>query len=258
MTASHLDEEQVQRLLHGELLESEVPMRDHLGECAACRSRIAMAEREERRVLDLLQHLDHSAQSVDLEVMTFARRRPLNGPLVRWAAGILLTLAAGSAVYAAPGSPLRAWVERFTGANGASEKRSVNPVTPNVDPLRGADDVVQGIAVDPGDGFTIEFAAAQDGSAAVVSLTDATEIVVRAVGAAATFTSDLNRIVVAGAARTARFEIEIPRRAPRVEIRVGDRRAFLKNGATIVAASAPTADGRYTVRLSSGRPSGSR
>jgi len=60
----------------------------------------------------------------------------------------------------------------------------------------------------------------------------------------------VNRISVDSAAATARFEIEVPRRAPRVEIRVGGRRAFLKDASTIVTDAERTADGQYLVRLS--------
>jgi len=254
MIAVHLDEEQVQRVLHGQLAhENEALVRDHLGACVACRSRVEMAEREEGRTLDLLEQLDHPAPRIDVESMMTVRRRRLNEPLVRWAAGILLTLAVGSAVYAAPGSPLPALIDRLIGEDRVVPSGPPLPPTPNVVQAPARDEGIQGVAADPGAEFTIEFAALQDG-VAQVSLTDDAEIVVRAIGGPARFTSDVNRISVDAAAETVRFEIEVPRRAPRVEIRVGGRRVFLKNGSSISAGPERTADGRYLVRFSKGLP----
>ncbi|MGH7561388.1 MAG: hypothetical protein ACRENB_10250, partial [Gemmatimonadales bacterium] len=58
---------------------------------------------------------------------------------------------------------------------------------------------------------------------------DSADLLVRAPSGAATFTTEADRLVVEHRAAV-RFEIQIPRSAPRVEIRSGARRVFLKEG----------------------------
>ena len=256
MTDLHLDEEQVQRVLHGQLTpESEPLLRDHLGACVACRSRIEIADRDERRALALLRQLDHAAPHIGIETVLVARRLRSNG-LRRWAAGVLLTLVVGSAVYAAPGSPIPGLIDRLIGTGRSVRRQPDRPATPNVARMEARAEAIQGVAADPGDAFTIEFSAREHEGGVAVSLTDDTEIVVRAVGGAATFTSHADRISVDSAASTTQFEIEVPRRAPRVEIRIGGRRALLKVAATITADAEHATNGRYLLRLSTGLPPG--
>ena len=51
MTAIHLDDERLQRLLHGELdTAAAAAARDHLAGCAACAARLDEAERDEQAV----------------------------------------------------------------------------------------------------------------------------------------------------------------------------------------------------------------
>ncbi len=62
----HLDEEQVQRLLHGELSRPvETSAREHLAGCSDCRRRVAEAQREEEEVYALLSHVDHPGPRID-------------------------------------------------------------------------------------------------------------------------------------------------------------------------------------------------
>ncbi|MGH7607066.1 MAG: anti-sigma factor family protein, partial [Gemmatimonadales bacterium] len=96
----HLDEEQLQRLLHGELVPSaEAAARHHFATCSLCRERTAQAEREETEVHAWLRHVDHPPPELTAETIA-ARAR---GDRLRWervAAGIALAagLAAGHAM----------------------------------------------------------------------------------------------------------------------------------------------------------------
>lgn len=216
----HLDEEQVQRLLHRELAPPlETAVREHLAECIECRGRVAQAEREEDEVHALLRHLDHPAPRVDPHAVA-ARARARGVRWVRWAAGIVVALGLAGAAYAAPGSPLPAWVEAVV--------RWVEGGSAEV-----PDPGVAGIAVAPGRELVILFTSAQPEGQAEVSLTDGAEVVVRAPIGAATFTSDVDRLVIDNQGSPATFEIQIPRTAPRVEIRVAGDRIFLKEGSRV-------------------------
>ena len=65
MTAIHLDDERLQRLLHGELdTAAAAAARDHLAGCAACAARLDEAERDEQAVLGLLEKLDDATPAV--------------------------------------------------------------------------------------------------------------------------------------------------------------------------------------------------
>src|SRR2546422_5647206 len=85
MNAMHLDEDQVERLLHHELGRSaEASVREHLAACPDCRRRVARAEQEEEEVYALLRHVDHPAPGIDPPAVA-ARHTHAVG-WVRWAA----------------------------------------------------------------------------------------------------------------------------------------------------------------------------
>lgn len=222
----HLDEELVQRLLHAELPpELETSVREHAAECPDCRARVAAAERLERAVHTLLGSLDHPLPPVDAATLA-DRARARSPQWYRWAAGILLAGGLAGAAYAVPGSPVPAWVTtvlQWIGARSEPLPKAPAPAEPVV--------VGQaGIAVPPGAGLVILFTSRQPEGEARVTLSDGDQVVVRALTGAATFTSDVDRLVVENRGSSATFEIEIPRQAPRVEIRVDGVRMFLKEG----------------------------
>jgi len=92
---------------------------------------------------------------------------------------------------------------------------------------------VAGIAVAPGRALVILFTSPQVEGQAQVSLTDGTEVVVRAPSGTATFTADVDRLVIDNPGSRATFEIQIPRAAPWVEIRVQGVPIFLKEGSRV-------------------------
>jgi hypothetical protein len=244
----HLDDERVQRLLHGELEPAgERLARQHLDACHDCRALVDEARAEEHRIFGLLQEVDHPPPHVDPRVVLAAggSRRTHWG---RWAAGLLLVAAAGGAAYAAPGSPLPAALDRLVAI--------LAPIQPRAGAERTAIDTAPpgaGIAVTPGDRLTIRFVVEGDGAFATLSLTDGDEAVVRAVAGAATFSSDVDRLSVRSAG-TAGFEILIPRSAPWVEVLAGDTPVFRKRAGQVVSETGPGADGRYSLILSSPTP----
>ncbi len=221
----HLDSEQVQRLLHGQLDgPAESAARAHLAACDACRTLLADAEREEAEVYALLRAVDHDPPPITADAVV-ARARGQRFGRMRWAAGAILALGVAGAAYAVPGSPVRAWVESVGRRVAGRASQTV------IEPPAAA-----GIAVAPGRQLRIVFTSYQAAGDVRVSLTDSADVSARAPAGAATFTTGGDRLVIANDEGTATFEIRIPRSAPWVEIHVGGSRVFLKRGADVTAA----------------------
>ncbi|HEX6051512.1 MAG TPA: hypothetical protein VFZ21_19670 [Gemmatimonadaceae bacterium] len=253
MSTAHLDDEQVQRVLHRELGGAlPASLAGHVAECAECRARVDAAASDERGVFALLGRLDHPMPNVDAQAVMRRARRPAAG-WGRSAASIVVMLAIGGVAYAAPGSPLPWLLTRLFPGKGDPPPTAPKPVPRPEAGAAGRPDpgaVTQGISVAPSDRFAIVFSSRQPGSVMAVSLTDAADISVRALGGAATFTADIDHLSIGNADGSARFEIEIPRHARRVEIKVAGYRVFLKEGAGVVADGARDTEGRYLVPLS--------
>lgn len=245
----HPDEEQIERLRNGELSPAaEKSAREHLAACEDCRRRATEAEREEAEVHSLLRHVDQPAPRVDADAVA-ARARSHGFELSR-AAAVLLAVGIAGAAYAVPGSPLRAWVKAVVERVGKPPDRAYVTQTTAQAP----DPHVAGIAVAPGQQLLILFTSPQTEGQARVSLTDGAEVVVRAPIGAATFTSDVDRLVIDNRGSSATFEIQIPRAAPRLEIRVDEGRIFLKEGPRVTTGKSTGEQGPYLLPLT---PSGS-
>jgi len=252
----HLDEDQLQRLLHGELpQQAEKSARDHVGRCPDCSRRLADAERDESEVHALLRVLDDPPPPVQAEAVAAkaeavtgnARRRDL--AWLRRAAAVLLAVGIAGAAYAVPGSPVRRWVHSVV------QKMSGRPGPAGVPSAPGhAEKDMSGIAVVPGQNLLILFTSPQAGGQILVSLIDGAEVQVRAPADAATFTSSADQLLIANRSSSATFEIRIPGAAPRVEIRVGSDRVFLKQGALVTTSGSTNAGGSYLLRLKPSRP----
>lgn len=243
----HLDEDQLQRLLHRELGSQEAATRDHLETCAECRHRVTEAEREESWVFERLHRLDHATPKVSAQMVSRSRRGARSRQ--RLAAGIVLALAAAGVAYAAPGSPLPRVVSRIIeSVKGASGRQSSVPAIPSPGTAGEA-----GIVVSAGERLTIVFPPLQPGSEATVSLTEGPDVVVRALDGAA-FTSDFDRLLIDSVRPGGRFEIQVPRTAPLVEIQMGGRRLYLKKLSRIVADARPDSKGTYRLPLSGSEP----
>jgi hypothetical protein len=243
----HLDLERLQRLLDGELTRAEeATAREHMLGCAECRGRLDRAQREAERVDALLRLADVPPLPVHARAFAEEARGRARGALVmQRAAAILLALGIAGvayAVYAAPGSPVRAWWAAIAHRIGGEPRRAPSTPSPRDVPRAG-------IAVAPGRDFAVEFTFAQAGGGVVVSLTDGSEVVVRGLPGAASYTSDTDRIVIDNRVSSATFQIEIPHTAPRVEIRVGGERIFLKEGAHVSGAAAADSSALYHLQL---------
>lgn len=212
----HLDEERIQRLLHGELTAPlAASARDHLARCAHCRALVEAAGQDEEEVHQLLGTVDREPPVLTASAVAALARAPAPGR-ARWAAGLVLALSVVGIAYAAPGSPLRSWVlDTWQRLGGRGEAAG------NLPAVQRGDSGVSGIAVSPGESLLVLFTAAS--GFAAVSFTDGVEVVVRAPTGAATFTLDRDRLLIDNIGRGDTFEVEIPRSAAAVELRALDR-----------------------------------
>jgi hypothetical protein len=99
---NHLDVEQVERLLDGEMpTTADHWVQVHMADCGECRERVALAERQAAEIRSLLSQVDHEPPKVDARGWPLARAR--GGGWQKWAAGILLVIGSTGILYAAPG-----------------------------------------------------------------------------------------------------------------------------------------------------------
>jgi hypothetical protein len=240
----HLNEDQVQRLLHDELPAAHaVETQQHLAACDACQKRIDMARREEAELFALLGAMDDPAPAVDAAVLARKAGR-VEARRLPWAAGIVVALGIAGVAYAAPGSPLQRWVATLKEWLRAEPPSTQTSVSISAPPRSMA-----GVAIVPGQRLVIAFTSTQTEGDVRVRMTDSVLVVVRAPSRSATFTSDADRLVIDNRGDRSTFEIDIPRSAPRVEIVVGGTRRFLKEGHRVSADGPADTAGVYVISL---------
>lgn len=203
-------------------------------------------EMDDARVRGLLERLDHPVPQVSvLEVMRRARagRRTL---LARRAAVILLALGLAGTAYALPGSPLRGWVTAILG--GGPEAPAATPSRhPAISPA--SEPTEAGIALAPGARLLIRFEEPVGEGWLRVSLTDGADVMARAPAGAATFTAGVDRLLVRTRGTPDTFSVEVPRGAPRVEIRVGSALLLLLRNGRATAGVPAAPDGTWFLPL---------
>jgi len=218
----HVEEGLLQALLDGELdAAAAADARRHIEACAHCRRELAELRRDAELLASVLPSIDHPIPRIPVP-----RHRPL-----RWAAAIAFFLLAAGTVYAIPGSPVRRWVDQLVGRSARTEA----PRSPDV----------AGVALPPGQHFSVAFAAPRAPGVLTVTVTDGPTINARRRGGAATFTAEIDRLRIETGSAPTDFEITIPRDAPWVEVVVGGRRIFLKDGSRVITEARADAEGRY-------------
>jgi len=207
---------------------------------------------------ELLASLDHPVPSISATaIAALAETRALaeagrRRTALRWAAAVLLTVGAAGVAVAAPGSPILRWVRALVEhVSGRGGHPTATPAA------QGGEQTgmvgMAGIAVLPGDGFTISFTAVPAGGVALVSFGEREEILVQARPGAARFTTEPDRLRIEARSAADTFAIEIPRGAARVEIRAGGAGLLVAERGRVFPARAPDSLGRYQVSLPSGR-----
>lgn len=242
----HLDEEVIQRLVDRELPAAAA--QEHLAQCEACRVRLGAAEREAGWFDAKLREIDHLPPAIRAaDVIPKAASQARSQSLGRLAASVVLALSIAGVAYAIPGSPLRGLVQSLLGRAPAVAPA---PVAPPVNAPPPAP-VLGGIAVEAGASLVVEFSAAQSSGLVRINFTEGSEVSVRAPDGVARYTSAGSRLLIANDGSIADFEIEIPKGARRVEIRVGGSRRLLKEGKVVTVGTrvAQLGSGPYILEL---------
>ena len=238
----HLDAEQIERLLHGELdPRQELAARAHVGSCAYCEGRVKTARREEEEIVGLLRGLDHPLPDVRAGAVVSRAGWTLHG-WGRMAAGIALALVVSGVVYAMPGSPLRGAVR--TAMEWISPTPPPPPAPPAPPPAPRT-----GVAVLPGADFAIVFASPQATGTARVRVVESPEVAVHVLGARVPLDLGIDRVTVANAGAEADYEVLLPRAARSLRILVGRNVVLRKEGARIVTGVAADSAGVYTIPI---------
>lgn len=230
----HLDEETLQRLLHGELAgPGESRARSHLASCRECVRRLEEAAREEDRIFGLLEELDHALPATGPESILPAGPAP-----ERWrsriAAGIAFLLVVGGIAVAVPGSPVREWVRGALRGDQPPASVEAGPT---------GEESVAGVSVDPGESIEVAFEESQERGRILVRLVRAPELQVRIHGPSPGIRVHPDRIVVANAGSAASYEILVPESAPRMRVRVGPRVLLEKAGGEVRAPTPRSEEG---------------
>jgi len=242
----HVDEEQLQRLVDDELAEpADEWVHEHVQHCESCRDRLGRAKTEQSELFALLGTLDHPRKRVDHAAL-IARARAGKAKWMTRAAGFVVAAVLAGVAYAAPGSPLPSLVARVFGGPDAPNVAAVQKAVPETP-------VVSGVTVPAGNRMVITFTSTQTTGEIRVTLSDRADVEVRATGTGAAFTAGEDLLTIDNASSRADFTIAIPRHARLVEIRIGEDRVFLKDGARIVTGHAVPGVDTYVIPL---RPGG--
>jgi hypothetical protein len=242
----HLDDERIERLVVGELaLAADAELARHLSECGECRARLDAARREDAEVRALLAAVDHPVPRVDARTLIVAERGSTRA-WRRWAAAAVLALGLTGGAYAAS-APLGRLLERALGSEDDAEVAPPSPPAPA--PLPSPPTPSGGIAVDATAPVLVVLRALPTGASASVTLGDEATLSVEVFGGEPAFAAEGQRLEIVGDAASTLFVIRIPRAAPRVEVRVGDRAVFLKEGAATATDAPGDASAGWTISL---------
>jgi anti-sigma factor RsiW len=230
----HVEDERLQALLDNELDQAAAAdVRRHINECARCGSRLEDLRGEDQWLQGVLRSIDHPAPHVHVEAVT-RRARQSRRPL-RWAAAIALFLLAAGTAYALPGSPVRRWIDHLVGSSAGTRTEPLPDVA--------------GVGLPPGRHFSIVFTAPHAPGSVTITFTDDSTIVARRRGGAATFAAEIDRLRIETGSTPTDFELRIPRQARWVEVVVGARRIFLKDGPRVTTEARIDSEGRYLIPL---------
>ncbi|MCC6772425.1 MAG: hypothetical protein IT360_14620 [Gemmatimonadaceae bacterium] len=234
---THLETGTIQALVHGELSPVEQAAAiGHEAVCEPCRAAVSQARREDAWVRGRLAALDETPPAV-ADVMPRVPRTPQRAQLrTRWgrAATVLVMLGGASLAWAMPTvrGPVMAWLGKAF-RDATSRVAEPTPVvqlpTPTASPG-------SGVSVMPGARFTVTVAVSQQAGTVFVRVVDGADLSVRASGGNVSLESLDEALLVRNPDGDGDYFVEIPRTAPRVEVRVNATRLVLVEHGVIAPA----------------------
>lgn len=218
---------------------------DHVSGCRLCQSRVAERRNEAIRDSALFSALDHRAPrvSADALIARASRRRVwYQRPLL--AAGVTLTLMAGVAAAAVPGSALRRYLTHvISGATIASAPRAASITGRSSAPASPA----SGVGFLPASTVRIAFRDAQSEGVIRIALRDSAAVRVEHRAGRVGYVLTPTGVDIENAGSHASYLLLLPRAAKRIVVRVGDHTVFVKSGDHIDTITASDSDGTYTL-----------
>lgn len=244
----HLDDESIERLLHGELdPDREVTARSHLATCPPCEARLKESRAMESRVFGLIGQLDHEAPEIDWEaVLRFPTPRPKTGS--RIAASIAFLLLTGGILYALPESPVRGWIDHLLGRD------ALESPAPREGTGSKKEAAVSGLTVRPAGAFEVVFEASQASGTVRVKLVRTPDLEIRVLGTPVQLESGPDRLTVSNARSRSSYEILVPESASSIRVRVEGEDVFVMRGEEVQASELPDSAGFYVHDLGGSDP----
>jgi hypothetical protein len=244
----HLDDESLERLLHGELDPGpEATVRSHLASCPSCEARLEESRALESRLFGLLGTLDHEAPEIDWNsALHPPSTRARAGS--RIAASIAFLLLAGGILYALPDSPVRGWIDRLRGMD-ATEAPTPGSGSPSE-----IETPVSGLSVRPAGAFEIDFEYSQAIGAIRLRLVRTPEVEIRVLGPPVQLESGPGRLGVSNANSQSSYEILVPESASSIRVRVDGEEVFLTQRGEVQSAGLPDSTGFYVLDFGGSRP----
>lgn len=243
----HPDELELHHWIDGELdLGQNAVIAEHVLTCTACHARADGLREDSRSVYASLGALDLPTPAV---AFAHVRARAVSAgvPWRRAAAAVAITLSISGVAVAAARGPLFSWV---AAAARVLVERSVpaRPVEVPAPPAPAPS--IAGVAMRTGQSMSVTFTSRQSAGQLRIVMVDDSTLQVTAPAGAAGFTSGSGVLRVENAGATANFDVRIPRDAQRVEIRVADRRVYLKIGSRVSSTFPADSTGLTLISLS--------
>lgn len=243
----HLDDESLERLLHGELDPGhEATVRRHLANCPSCEARLEETRDLESRLPGLLATLDHEAPEIDWNsALRSPSRRARAGS--RIAASIAFLLLAGGILYAFPGSPVPGWIDRLRGSVATGTH-------PGMGSHSEIETAVSGLSVRPAGPFDIVFEDSQAIGTIRLRLVRTPDVEIRVLGSPVQLESGPDRVTFSNAISESSYEILVPESASSIRVQVDGEEVFRTQRGQVQSAGLPDSTGFYVLDLGGSRP----
>lgn len=257
---NHPDDGTLEALVHGELEPAVgTAVEAHLTECVPCRTRLAEARENDAWVRERLGVLVTPVPHASAAQVRALSRRAVIRDAWRRAAMIGLLVASGSGVVLAMPS-VRAWIGGLATQVGDPVRRPANqPVARSGSPVtsggEGAPASPSGVSIVPGPRFVVILEATQEAGRLRVRESERSDVLFVTHGPPVRLETRSIGIRVYNAGAGSDYDIELPRAARDVDVRLGGESLFRRVGERWERSAAdPDADGWRVVDLRAVRP----
>jgi hypothetical protein len=239
----HLSDGELEALLDGEASpERRRAATAHLAVCSVCAARAAGLTTAQQVTAELLAALDAPAPALSVETIIAraadaSTRSAAPRRRIALAAGVAALVVAVTAAAAIPGSPVRRYVARLLGG----PRPAAHPAP------QGLQGPASGVAFVPSGPVAVVFREPQTGGAIQIAFGDTPSLRITHVGGRAAYILTTEGVAVDNRGSSARYDITIPESVTRVEVRIGARLVFAKEGSHIATLGARDTVGVYVI-----------